>query len=708
MSRWIIPLLLGFVALPCSAERVVDKPTGVSFEHPFDQYLIEDMSQGRALVRMYATPDHAQRVIIMSLPSAAAPEGMDSRRTAIARLGGPDYVEHRYEAATLAGLPAHALEYSAQGLRVLEVGAMRGAALLIVQVAAPEPVWKDPDQAAEYRAIPDTVRFEGEAAPEAAPIAPDLSTPEEVRAEWPARAAPSWRIAHHEVRVRLDPGAGSAAVEDDLTIEALEDGVGAIEVVTSVVTDVRFIHEGTDLPTVTTNGQHASQRHEVTLPQALDRGDTVTLRYTAHAQDYFQNVPNQTVAEVSVLGQVREHSSYTSHVLYYPVDDGNDATATLGVTVPEGYVVAAGGEPVGVTEDEDGTVTCRFENTLSVPRLLPFAWAVARYVVRSATTSSGMRISWYGYEGEDALLDQRLEVALQAAETFEAMMGPLPWGRVAFAHVTPEEREMGVSTPGLILVSDGFFGDFGDLDLTGRSVNDPEVLNALVVVDELSHQWNAYAVALPNEFAEGVATFLDLLWLRDQAGEETYRSGMAELTQAYVQSRALGQDVPVASPRVYQSPMYRTIAFAKVAVVLDMLMQYLGEDAFFEAWSGAFSALIGARPTYDEFFQALSDGAGENLTWFEEQWLLRAGLPQIQAEARDGELILEQVQPQDVFVLPNLPVRVVTPDGQIRDLNLRMDQRVIVTALEGDLRGAEVIVDPAKYLLVEQVFESTM
>jgi len=53
-------------------------------------------------------------------------------------------------------------------------------------------------------------------------------------------------------------------------------------------------------------------------------------------------------------------------------------------------------------------------------------------------------------------------------------------------------------------------------------------------------------------------------------------------------------------------------------------------------------------------------------------------------------------------------VRVVTPDGQIRDLNLRMYQRVIVTALEGDLRGAEVIVDPAKYLLVEQVFESTM
>lgn len=705
MSRWIIPLLLGLVALPCSAERVVDEPTGVSFEHPFDQYLIEDMSQGRALVRMYTTPDHTQRVIIMSLPSAAAPDGMDSRRTTIDGLGGPDYVEHRYETATLAGLPAHALEYSAQGLRVLEVGAMRGTALLIIQVAAPESMWEDPDQAAEYRAMPDTVRFEGEMAPEAEPIAPDLSTPDEVRAEWPARAAPSWRIAHHDVRIRLDPGAGSAAVEDDLTIEALEEGVDAAKVVTSVVTDVRFTHEGADLATVTTDGSNASQHHEVTLPQALDPGDTVTLRYTARAQDYFQSIPNQTVAEISVMGQVREHSSYTSHVLYYPVDEGNDATVTLSVTVPEDYLVAAGGEPLGVEDGGDGTVTYRFENTLSVPRLLPFAWAAARYVVRSATTSGGTEIDWYGYEGEDALLDQRLEVALQAGETFEAMMGALPWGRVAFAHVTPEEREMGVSTPGLILVSDGFFGDFGDLDLAGRSVNDPEVLNALIVVDELSHQWNAYAVALPNELAEGVATFLDLLWLRDQAGDETYRGGMAELAQAYVQSRALGQDVPVASPRVYQSPIYRTIAFAKVAVVLDMLMQYLGEDAFFEAWSSAFSTLVGARPNYDEFLQALSDGAGENLTWFEEQWLLRAGLPQIRAEVREGELILEQVQPQDVFVLPDLPVRLVAPDGQIRDLNLRMDQRVIVTALEDGLRGSEVIVDPTKYLLLEQVSE---
>jgi coenzyme F420-reducing hydrogenase delta subunit len=706
MRLSLLVTLLSLLALPALAERVVDEEAGLSFEYPFPQYSIEDMSQGRALVHMYSTPDgQGHRVVIISLPKAMFPEGMADRRESISQVGGDGYTEHRFEAADLAGLQGHALEYSAQGLRALEIGAIRGDALVIIQVAAPVADWNNPDQAAQLRAAARSVEFLGEERPAAEAIEEDLSTADDVRAEWPDRAAPDWRIAAHDVRLRVNPAEGSVEVEDDFVVEALADGVEAIQVATSVVEEVRFDHEGEGLAVATTEPDEILSRHGVTLPEPLSVGDTITLTYRAKSADYFQNVPNQLVAEVSVLGQVREASSYSSHVVYYPIDPtggGNDATVSLSISVPEGYVVAAGGEAAG-QETVDGWTTYRFRNDLSIPRLLPFGWAIARYIQHTATTTGGTRIDWYGYEGEEPLLEQRMEVALEAAETFEDMMGPLPWGRIAFAHVSPEEREMGVSTPGLIMISDEYFDDFGDLDLAGRSVNDPAVLDPLVVVDELSHQWNAYAVSLPNELAEGVATFLDLLWLGEQAGEDTYRQGMRELAEAYIQSRSLGEDVPVASPRVYESPIYRSIAFAKVAVVMDMLMRYLGRERFFAAWSAAFSELHGQRPTYDEFFQALSGGAGEDLTWFEEQWLLRSGLPRIRAAFRGDDIILEQVQPQEPFRLPSLEVRVIPNQGDAQVLSVSMDGRDLAVPSPVDVRGARLEIDPEGLLLVEQV-----
>ena len=54
---------------------------------------------------------------------------------------------------------------------------------------------------------------------------------------------------------------------------------------------------------------------------------------------------------------------------------------------------------------------------------------------------------------------QRLKVAVESADIFEKMMGPLPWKDVRFVHVTPVRKETGVSLPGLILISDMFFRD---------------------------------------------------------------------------------------------------------------------------------------------------------------------------------------------------------------------------------------------------------
>jgi len=684
-----------------AAERITDEATGLSFDLPGDGYKLQDQSQAGVVVHLWASQDGpTRRVVVLSFPHALAPDGLETRRQQVANMLHADYRELRFEPGKLGGLDGTTWEYAAQGGRVIECGTQVDDRLIVLQVAAPEADWEDAAKAAVLRGVIDNAAL-GTAGTPPQQAAEDLSTPDDVRRERPEPPSPEWHVASHDVKVTLDPTKGALAVADDIAVEALKDDVATVTLVTSVVLLDSLEQDGSPPAVATRDGDNGSKLHGVTLASSLKAGQRATLRFAGHADDYFANVPNDLVAEVSVLGQVREKSSYSSHVAYYPLDDTNDASVKLTVTVPKGYVVAAGGNPGPVTEAGD-QMTYEFSNDLSVPRILPFGWAVAKYIQRSEETPSGNELVWYGYEGEDELLGQRLAVAQKAFGIFERMMGPLPWKRVAFAHVSPVEREMGVSTPGLIMISDGFFQDLTGVKVDGAKLEDPSVLGALVVVDELSHQWNAYSVALPNELAEGVATFLDLCYAGEDSGPDSYRAGMAKVAAYYLGGRTTDKDVPVASPRVYQTKAYRTIAFCKVPVILDMLRQYLGDERFFAAWRSAFTKLVGKRCWYDDLTAELSASAGEDLSWFLDQWFLTAGRPLIKASVDGRKLTLVQLQPQPPFRLPAVEVRVTTPDGVDHDVTVNMTDRTLEQPLDFDATGAKVTIDPRKLLLVEQ------
>jgi len=702
MRACIVAVLSLLLAGACAAaERVTDEATGLCFDLPEDGYKLQDQSQAGVVVHIWASPEGmTKRVVVLSFPHALAPDGLETRRQQVSNMLHADYRELRFEPGKLAGIEGTVWEYTAQSEHVIECAAQVDDRLLVLQVAAPDADWKDAAKAPALHAVIDDATL-GTAAAPPAQAEEDLSTPDDVRRERPAPPSPEWHVASHDVKVTLDPTKGTLSVSDDLVVEALKDDVATVTLVTSVVTLDSLEQDGAPLAVATRDGGNGSKLHGVTLASPLKAGQRATLRFSGHADDYLANVPNDLVAEVSVLGQVRDKSSYSSHIVYYPLDDTNDASVKLTVTVPKGYVVAAGGNPGAVTE-AGGQVTYEFSNDLAVPRILPFGWAVAKYIQRSAQTTSGNELVWYGYEGEGTLIEQRLAVAEKAYGIFEKMMGPLPWKRVAFAHVSPVEREMGVSTPGLIMISDGFFQDLTGVKVDGAKLEDPSVLGALVVVDELSHQWNAYAVALPNELAEGVATFLDLCYAGEDSGPDSYRAGIAKVAAYYLGGRAADKDVPVASPRVYQTKAYRTIAFCKVPVILDMLRQYLGDERFFAAWRSAFTKLVGKRCWYDDLTAELSASAGEDLSWFSGQWFLTAGRPLIKASVDGRTLTLVQLQPQPPFRLPALEVRVTTPDGVDHDLTLSMADRTLELPLDFDATGAKVTVDPRKLLLVEQ------
>jgi len=648
-----------------SSGAVEDHECGLAARLPWAKWQRKDAGRSGVVVNIYSPKwPPMPRVTLMRFPRVFLLKGMETRASQVENAGA---IRRRLEPATLAGRAATVYEYTARGSRAVEYGLPTGDAFYIVQVAASEEDWKDADQRAAFEAVFKSIRLidRGGSAPE---LRVDPKSPDQVRA---ARTksrpeTPAYSIREHDVVVRIEPAEKSLTVTDDLVVESRIPGLEMIMLHCSHV----------QVDRITTGGDPLTWRRKggtqliVRLPRALAKEERVDLRFEAHCDDYNLAEDQKLVEEIAVFGQVGIDSSYSSHVLFYPIDERNDASVRLALDVPDGYTAVSGGELVDVRAS-DGRRTFRYEGAIRTPRQLPFGFAVGRYERLSGRGARGLAIDVYYLDGKKEEARQRLKFTLDGADYFEETMGPLPWRRVAFCHVKPRTKAMGVSLPGLVLFSDEFIRDASTVRLSGASVTAADDLGLLLFVDELSHQWNFYAVPLPNEFAEGVSTFTNLLCIERSAGKEEYVKGVRNCAEMYLASATGEEDVAVADPRLYRSRMYRTVAFCKVPAALAQLRVRLGDRSFFPAWRTAFTRLKGDRGSYRAFVEAMSGAVRRDLTFFFDQWFFQAGQPRLavswSSSREDGRarlrLAVEQTQPVGVYDL-ELPLAAVGVSGK--------------------------------------------
>ncbi|HEX6813482.1 MAG TPA: M1 family aminopeptidase [Planctomycetota bacterium] len=628
-----------------------DEAAGLRVLLPSADWKLQDQSGGGAIVHIYSPKKPpVPRVTLMRFPAAFLADGLATRRTQLAAIPGFDLV--RFEPGEIAGAAGNVFEYRCYGVRTVERGRRAGDAWVVVQVAADDADWKDAAKAAAYERVFATASLLAAPAPRALRV--DRKTPEQVRA---ARAAHEpepqpFNIVSHDVALVLEPERGSLAVTDEFVVEGRGEGTQQLE--------LRCTHVHVD--EVTAGGaklafESAGGKLTVPLPERLAAGAQLRLRFAAHAESLRATVEQDLVAEIAVLGQVDPISSFSSHVHWYPSDRENSASMRMSISVPAGYTAVTGGELLGEDEQE-GRRVFRYEAAARTPRGLPFGFAAARYERLSAATESGLQLDVYHPPGKEKQARQRLDVGLAAGTLFEDLMGPLPWRRVAFCCVKPRDKETGVALPGLVLASEGFFKDAADARLDASSLSEPKGLGLLLIADELSHQWNFHAVPLPNELAEGISTFTNLLVIEAKSGAAEYRRGVEFCAQVYLGAAGAEQDVALADPALYESKVYRAVAFCKVPAVLDLLRVRLGDQRFRAAWRHAFTQLRGKRTGYDELQQALGDAAETDLRAFFDQWFFQAGHPRADVTwrgreepggARVLELEVAQRQPGGLF-----------------------------------------------------------
>lgn len=307
----------------------------------------------------------------------------------------------------------------------------------------------------------------------------------------------------------------------------------------------------------------------------------------------------------------------------------------VSITIPESYVLGATGRVADITRNADETVTHRYRQA----DVHDFAWTASPdYQVREA------RFEEPGLPPVDMRLliqpehldqvERHFAATRAALKYYGEWYGPYPYGHITIVDPAYGSGAGGMEYPTLFTSGTRLFNPFG-----GGS---PES----VTVHEAGHQfW--YGIVGNNEFEhawmdEGLNTFstartLDVVYgdrmlVRRYLSLPSQRSGFfpvmfedLKLDRA-VQGNRLDGYRPVATADAQSTPTHQyypdsasAITYNKTALWLATLERYLGWNTLQEGMSRYFERFKFKHPNPRDFFDTLSEVAGQDLGWFFDQ-----------------------------------------------------------------------------------------
>jgi aminopeptidase N len=163
-----------------------------------------------------------------------------------------------------------------------------------------------------------------------------------------------------------------------------------------------------------------------------------------------------------------------------------------------------------------------------------------------------------------------------------------------------------------------------------------------LIAHELAHQWFGDLVTCRDWshawLNEGFATFMEHIDREHHLGADEYDHGLQRDLESYL-GEARGRYRRPIVCHDYEAPMdvFDRHLYEKGGLVLHLARRELGEDAF---WRGLNAYLTrharGVVETRD-LARALEDASGKSLERFFEQWVYRAGHPELDVKIEVGE-----------------------------------------------------------------------
>ncbi len=394
--------------------------------------------------------------------------------------------------------------------------------------------------------------------------------------------------------------------------------------------------------------QHADGRLTVRLGRAYGPAETIVLAidYSARPRAGFWFVrPDGAYPARRAQGWSQGQAEDSS--FWFPVHDHpNDKFPTeIKVTADSNFRTVANGRLLARTKSRKGDrTTWHWRHDFPQPAYL-VSLVVAPYVETRAK-AAGVPLRFYAFAGQERAARRLYGKTGDMMRVFSDRFGPYPWRE--YSQVVVSEYTW------------GGMENAGATTLTEKALLDTraaiDVSYEGLVSHELAHQWWGDLVTCRgwhhNWLNEAWATFCENLYDEAAHGADSAAWDRMQKYSQYV-AQDLGQyRRPIVTDRYgIATDLFDRHAYEKGSLVLTMLRDELGDEAFFKG-----ARLYLARHAHGfadthEFRRALEDASGRDLNGFFDQWVFAAGYPEIAAswrwDGRSGGIVLDLEQEQD-------------------------------------------------------------
>jgi aminopeptidase N len=449
----------------------------------------------------------------------------------------------------------------------------------------------------------------------------------------PQRRPPArtYDVQHYRIALRLDDETRSFLGETTITLSPLQDGLRTVhlDAETFTVTAVRDA-KGKRVPFVQKEGGL-----DLELPRPVARGREVAFTVAYEARNVHIDPTQYGMAADYPLGLdfrdetpdnprlVETLSFPTGARHWFPCFDhpSDKATSEVLATVRKDWRVLSNGSLVSTTNDPGGsTRTFRWRQDEPHSTYL-FVLVAGPYEVLTGAHGA-VPLGYWVYPKDVANAPRSFVKTPEILRFFERTFGvPYPWAKYDQATI-PGIGGGAESTNATVL---------GQATIHDEDA-EPDFPSAGLVAHEAAHQWWGDLVTLADWsetwLSESFATYGEYLYSRFAAGDDEGAVNLLRKKEGYLEEAREKYVRPIVFDR-WQWPddNFDRHTYQKGALVLHMLRDLVGDEAFFKTLRVFLARHAHGSVTTPDFVSALRDSSGQDLQWFFDQWVLRPGHP---------------------------------------------------------------------------------
>lgn len=379
----------------------------------------------------------------------------------------------------------------------------------------------------------------------------------------------------------------------------------------------------------------AKEKLRITLDRTYQPSDVLTLLidYQAHGGNasgaphygitFIKPTPDEPNKPREIWSQGQPEFSH----YWFPCHDHpNDfATTELTATVEKPAIVISNGKLLETKDNPDGTRT--FHWKMDQPHAAYLTSIVVGEFTPVESSYAGIPVTTY-VNASDIAGGKASAARLAEMIKFISEKTGLKYPYAKYAQVFVRDFEQ---VEGMENITVSTITDRNLQDARGNLDQDTEGLQ----VHEVAHQWFGNYVT-PRTWAdiwlaEGFAVYIQALWDEHVRGHDELIYRMRGNQNLYRATWANGSRHPLMN-RNYGKPLdvFDLNAYRGGAVVLHMLHTTLGDENWWRAVRHFLTKYANQPVQTEQFRIAIEEATGQPMDWFFDQWVYRAGYPQLQ------------------------------------------------------------------------------